>query len=70
MEHLYSVAITQSLIQNIMRSLPLEVRPSFNDQFTLFQKQSPDNILASNTFSFLAQFVNKLKNSYQSNPSL
>ena len=70
LEHLHSIAITQSLIQNIMRSLPLEVRPSFNNLFTTFREQSPDNILAPNTFSFLAQFVNKLKKIYQSNPSL
>ena len=70
LEHLRSVAITQSLNQNIMKSLPLEVRSSFNDQFTLFQEQSPDNILAPNTFSFLAQFDNKLKKNYQSNPNV
>ena len=71
LEHLHSIIITQSLIQNSMRfRFPLEAKPSFNDQFTMFREQSPDNILAPNTFSFLAQFVNKLKKSYQSNPSL
>ena len=70
LEHLHSIAITQSLIQNIMRSLPLEVRPSFNDQFTTLREQNPSNVLAMNTFSFLAKFVNKLKKNYQSNPSL
>ena len=69
-ENLYSVAITQSLIQNILRSLPLEVRPTFNEQFTQFQEQDPDNVRPPATFSFLARYVNKLKKSYQSNPNL
>ena len=38
------------------------------DQFTMFREQDPDNNLA--TFSFLDMFVNKLKQNYQSNPSL
>ena len=32
LEDLHSVSLTQSLIQGIMRSLPMEVRSSFNDQ--------------------------------------
>ena len=70
LENLYSVALTQSLVHNIMRSLPLEVRPSFNEQFNQFQEQDPDNVQPPATFMFLAQFVNKLKRSYQANPSL
>ena len=35
-----SVALTQSLVQNITRILPLEVRSPFYDQFTLFQELS------------------------------
>ena len=36
MEDLHSVSQTQPLIQNIMRSLPMEVRLSFNDQYVEF----------------------------------
>ena len=43
-ENLHSVALTQSLVQNIMKSLPMEVRPSFNDQFSRFHKQCLDNV--------------------------
>ena len=64
------VAITQFLVQNTMRRLPLKVRPSFNYQFAIFQEQDPENILAPNTFSFLAQFLIKLKKNNQSNPRL
>ena len=70
LEHLHSVAITQSMIQSIMKSLPTEVRSSFNEQFNSFKKQNPDHILAPNTFSFLAQFVIELKGHYQDNPNL
>ena len=40
-EDLHSVPLTQTLVQNIMKSLPLEVRPSFNDQFSKFRDQCP-----------------------------
>ena len=60
-ENLHSVAITQSLVQNIMRSLPMEVRPSFNEQFSKFREQCPDNVRPPATFLFLAQFVDKLE---------
>ena len=58
--NLHSDALTQSLVQNIMRSLPLEVRPSFNNQFTQFQELNADNVQPPTTFLFLAQYVNKL----------
>ena len=38
MEDLHSLALTQPLVQNIMKSLPLEVRPSFNHQFSKFRE--------------------------------
>jgi len=69
-ENLHSVAITQSLVQNIMRSLPMEVRPSFNEQFSKFREQCPDNVGPPATFLFLAQFVDKLEKSYRSTPYL
>jgi len=43
-----------------MRSLPLEVRLSFNNQFTQFQELNADNVQPPTTFLFLAQYVNKL----------
>ena len=60
MENLHSVTLTQTLIQNIMRSLPMEVRSSFNNQFMEFRSKDPDNVRSPATFSFLAQYVNKL----------
>ena len=69
-ENLLSVAITQSLVQNIMKSLPMEVRPSFNKQFSKFRKQCPDNVQPPATFSFLAQFVDELEKNYRSTPFL
>ena len=69
-ENLHSIALTQSLVQNIMKSLPMEVRPSFNDQFSRFRKQCPDNVQPSTTFLFLAQFVDELEKNYRSTPFL
>ena len=69
-ENLHSVALTQSLVQNIMKSLPMEVRPSFNDQFSKFCKQCQDNVRPPATFLFLAQFVDELEKNYRSTPFL
>ena len=69
-EDLHSVALTQPLVQNIMKSLPLEVRPSFNDQFSKFRDQCPGNVQPPARFLFLAKFVEKLEKNYQSNPYL
>jgi len=69
-ENLHNVALTQSLVQNIMKSLPIEVRPSFNDQFSKFRKQCPDNVRSPATFLFLAQFVDELEKNYRSTPFL
>ena len=43
-ENLYNVAITQTLVSNIIRSLPMEVRNSFNTQYMKFRDQNPDNV--------------------------
>ena len=59
-ENLHSVALTQTLIQNIVRSLPMEVRLSFNNKFVKFRKQDPDNVQPSATFEFLANYVNEI----------
>ena len=48
----------------------MELRSSFKDQFMEFKNQDPDNVQPPATFSFLAQYVNKLEKNYQSNPSL
>ena len=69
-EDLNSVALTQPVVQNIMKSLPLEVRPSFNDQLPKFRDQCPANVRPPATFLFLAKFVEKLEKNYQSNPYL
>jgi len=69
-EDLHSVALTQQLVQNIMKSLPPEVRPSFNDQFSKFRKQCPANVRPPATFEFLTQFVEDLEKNYRSNPYL
>ncbi len=63
-------ALTQQLVQNIMKSLPPEVRPSFNDQFSKFRKQCPANVRPPATFEFLTQFVEDLEKNYRSNPYL
>ena len=62
--------IRKSLVQNIMKSLPMEVRPSFNDQFSKFRKHIPDNVRLPATFLFLAQFVDELEKNYRSTPYL
>ena len=49
-------------------NLPMEVRPSFNDQFSKFRKQCPDNVRPPATFLFLAQFVDELEKNYRSTP--
>ena len=64
MEDLHSVALTQTLVKNIMRSLPLEVRSSFNDQFMNFCSLDPSNVQPPATFLFLAQYVSKIKKNY------
>ena len=70
-EDLHSISLIQPLIQNIMRSLPLEVRLIFTNQFMEFRRQYPANVRPpACTFLFLAQFVNKLEKSYWLNPSL
>ena len=69
-EDLHSVALTQHLILNIMRSLPLELRSSFNDKFMTFSNQDPSNVRPPATFTFLAQFVSRTEKNYRSNPAL
>ena len=69
-ENLHSVALTLSLVQNIMKSMPMEVRPSFNDQFSKFRKQCPDNVRSPAMFLFLAQFIEELEKNYRSTPYL
>ena len=53
-----------------MKSLPLEVRPSFNDQFSKFRDQCPANVRPPASFFFLSKFVEKLEKNYQSTPYL
>ena len=53
-----------------MRSLPMEVMSSFNDQFMDFRSKDPANVRSPATFKFLAQYVNKLEKNYRSNPTI
>ena len=69
-EDLHSVALTQPLILNIMRSLRLELRSSFNNQIMNFRNQDPSNLRPPAVFTFLAQFVSRTEKNYRSNPSL
>ena len=66
-EDLRSATLTQPLVQNIMRSLPLEVKSSFNEKYADF---SPANVRPPTTFNFLTQFVYKMEKNYLANPSL
>ena len=70
MEDLHNVAITPNLVQNVMRSLPVEVMSSFNNQFMDFRCKDPANVRSPATFKFLSQYVNKLEKHYLSNPTL
>ena len=51
-EDLHKVALTPTLVQNIMRSLPLEGRSSFNKQFMHFRNLNPGNVRSPATFLF------------------
>ena len=64
MEDLHNVALTQHLTLNIMRSLPSELRTSFNDQYITFREQDPSNGRSPAMFAFLAQFVSRTEKSY------
>ena len=64
MEDLHSVSLTQPLILNIMRSLPMEARLSFKDQYMDFRSKDPANVRPPATFLFLALFVTKLERNY------
>ena len=70
LENLHNVTLTQQLVQNIMRSLPLEVKPSFNEKYADFRDLCPANVRSQITFGFLAQFVYKMEENYRANPSL
>ena len=70
LEDLHSVTITQQLVQNIMRSLPLEMKPSFNEKYADFRDLRPENVRPPITFDFLAQFIYKMERNYRANPSL
>ena len=70
LDDLHSVTLTQQLVQNIMRSLPLEMKPSFNEKYADFRDLCPENVRPPITFNFLAQFVYKMERNYRANPSL
>ena len=43
-EDLHNVALTPNLVHNVMRSLPMEVMSSFNDQFIEFRSKDPGHV--------------------------
>ena len=69
-EDLHSVTLTLPLVQNIMRSLPLEVKSSFNQEYADFSDLCPANVRPPIKFTFLAQLVCKIEKNYLANPSL
>ena len=56
LENPHNVTLTQQQVQNIMRSLPLEVKPSINEKYADFRDLRPENVRSLITFGFLAQF--------------
>ena len=44
LDDLHNVTLTQQLVQNIMRSLLLEMKPSFNEKYADFRDLSPANV--------------------------
>ena len=67
---LYNPVLTPDLNSNIIRSLPMELRITFNDKYTTFINLDPDNICSPAVFKFLNQCVENLNNSYKTNPML
>ena len=64
LENPHNVTLTQQQVQNIMRSLPLEVKPSINEKYADFRDLRPENVRSPITFGFLAQFVYKMEKNY------
>ena len=63
-ENLYNAVLTPDLNTNIIRSLPIELRISFNNKYSLFINLDADNNIHSPAvFKFLNQFVENLNNS-------
>ena len=53
-----------------MKSLPMEVMSSFNNQFMDFKSKDPAKVRSPAMFKFLVQYVYKLEKNYRSNPTL
>ena len=70
-ETLYNTVLTPDLNTNIIRSLPIELRISFNKKYTAFINLDTDNNIRSPAvFKFLNQYVENLNNSFKANPKL
>ena len=67
---LYKAVLTPDLNSNIIRSLPMELRITFNDKYTMFINLDPDNNCSPAVFKFLNQYAENLNNSYKANPML
>ena len=64
LEILHNLTLTQQLVHNIMKSLPLEVKSSFNKKYADFRDLRPENVKSPITFEFLAKFVYKMEKNY------
>ena len=63
--------LTPDLHTNIIRRLPIELRISFKDNYTVFINLDTDNnFCCPAVFKFLNQYVENLNNSYTANPML
>ena len=68
---LHNSVLTPNLNSNIIRTLPMELRISFNKKYTAFFNLDPDNNICSPAvFKFLNLYVEDLNNSYKANPML
>ena len=70
-ETLYNAVLSPDLNANIIRSLPIKLRITLNDKYTVFiNLDANNNICSPPVFKFLNQYVENLNNSYKANPML
>ena len=64
-ETLFNTVLTPDLNTNIIRSLPIKLRISFNNKYTAFFNLDTDNNICSPAvFKFLNQYVENLNDSF------
>ena len=69
-ENLHSLTLTHHLNNKIIKCLPDELSPYFNEQFMDFRGLDPNNVRAPATFQFLSRYMYKLERNYSANPAL